>query len=92
MEIEDLVGMLGLNLPRVIGINVATEWVKHELERLDAWKPVRKVGFVIPLAIAVWLCWMAGERGAGAMRCGVMYGLAAIALHEFDHRILQERR
>lgn len=86
MEIEELVGILGLNLPRVIGVNIATEIVKNELVELDAWKPIRKFGFVIPLAIAVVFCLVAGEKGMGALRCGVVYGAAAIALHEFDSR------
>lgn len=87
MEIEELVSLLGLDLPRVLGVNMAAEWGKHELERLGWWPKVRSFGFVLPIAAAVFFCLAAGEEGLGALQCGVMYGIAAIALHEFHDRI-----
>jgi hypothetical protein len=86
MEIEDLLGLLGLNLPRVLGVNLVCEIVKTELEALDLWKQLRDYGWLIPLVAAAAFCWVSGEDGWASIPCGAMYGAAAIALHEVHSR------
>jgi hypothetical protein len=87
MEIEDLLGLLGLDFPRVLGVNLAAELMKSELEARGVWARIRRYGFLLPLAAAVALCWASGEDGLAALPCGLAYGAAAIAFHELHDRL-----
>lgn len=90
MEIEDILALLGLNLPRVLGVNLIAEIMRTELDAAGMWKEFREYGFLIPLVAAIGLCWVSGEDGWASIPCGAMYGAAAIALHEF-HAHLQRQ-
>lgn len=87
MEIEELLGLLGLDLPRVLFVNMIAGLIKTELQTRGLWASVRDWGFLMPLAVGAGVCWFSGEQGMGAIWCGGLYGAAAIALHEFHTRL-----
>ncbi len=87
MEIEDLLSLLGLDLTRVLFVNMIAGTVKAELQTRGLWAQIRDWGFLIPLVVGAGLCWYSGEAGLEAVWCGGLYGAAAIALHEVHSRM-----
>lgn len=81
MDADSIIALLGLQLPKVYAVNMATEWLQEELKHRDMWDGIAPFSFVLPFVVALILSSF-GESGCeDVIGSGMIYGAAAIALH-----------
>lgn len=92
MEIEQLLALLGVDLPRVLGINFLCGAVKTWLEGQGLWETVGRWYVAAPFvaAFVLSLVFESGSIGV-ALKSAAVYGSAAVALHNFRRTAIQGR-
>jgi hypothetical protein len=97
---EGLLAILGLNLPRVLGVNVVVEWIKIELQGAGLWtdESLWKRWFILaPFVVAIALCWLTERQPPGlagivsAVKCGAVYAMAAVTLNNLKRTAIGGR-
>lgn len=100
LSVEQLLGILGLSLPRVLGVNVLVELLKQELELRGLWvdgSPLKRWFILAPFVVAVVLCWFTEPQPPGlaglfaAGKCGAVYAMAAVTLKNFKRTAIAGR-
>lgn len=98
--LEQLLGVFGLNVTRVLGINFVCALIKGELKDAGLWvpeNPIKRHFAYSPLVIAVAFCWFFEKQPPGwvgvvsAAECGLIYGIAAIALFSLKRTSIDGR-
>lgn len=92
---EDLIGMLaglGLDLPKVINVNVFTELVKRHLEERGYWERVRRFGFLIPVVIAFAMSSAVSVSWVESLQEAAIYGGASFVFHDLIATIAAKRK
>lgn len=82
MDPDSLVAVLGLSLPKVYAVNRFTEWAQSELKSLGFWDWVAPYSLGLPFLVALLLSSVGESACQEVIESGLIYGAAAIALHE----------
>lgn len=100
LSVEQLLGLLGLNLPLVLGINAAVEYLKVELQARGLWtdaSPWKRWFILAPFAVAIAVCWVSDPVPSGlpgvlsAVKCGAVYAMAAVTLKSLKRTAIAGR-
>lgn len=81
MELDAIMTLLGLNLPKVYAVNRVTEWVQEEFKSLGYWEQIADFAVAIPFVVAMALSSFGENACADVIQSGLIYGAAAMALH-----------
>lgn len=77
----DIISGLGLELPKIINVNIFTEIIKSKLTEMGHWEKIRKYGLLLPILVAFAMSQAVNDFYEAAKE-GIIYGGICFLLHD----------